>query len=59
MPCDEVGLPANDDNSAEALRVRALRAYQFAWNFPNEAATVLEYAAELEARADALSGKEP
>ena len=59
IPRDEACLLTVDANSAEAFRARALRVYQFAWNFPNEAATFLEFAAELEARADALSGGKP
>ena len=54
MPRYEASLPAIDDNSAEALRARALRVRQFAWDFPNEAANLLAFAAELEAGADAL-----
>ena len=54
MPRNEACLPAIDDNSAD-LRARALRVYQFARDFPNEAANLLAFAAELEARADALS----
>jgi hypothetical protein len=54
MSRDEASLPAIDANSAEVLRARALRVRQFAWYFPNEAKNFLEFAAELEARADAL-----
>jgi hypothetical protein len=59
MPLYEACLPAIDANSAEALRARALRVYQYAWSFPDDTANFLEFAAELEARADAVSGREP